>query len=250
MNLLLLASAILCGDQPASIIRGPLESPIGELIVLDGSSSIGTGHQWMLVGSRKTFLPVDEGRKVVFSSGTPGQFVFVLAVASEGQASLSTHTVVVGTPGPLPPEPGPQPFPPGPGPQPGPTPPPPPPPPPPEPAPIPMDGLRVLIVYESADMTKYPIETQVILAGADVREFLKKNCAAESANRAAFRIYDVDTNVTNDLPVWQQAMARPRSQVPWVIISNGKTGYEGPLPKTPSEFLELIKRYMTAGVTK
>lgn len=129
----------------------------------------------------------------------------------------------------------------GPGPTPpGPT---PPTPTPDNPAPIPEPGFRVLIVYESGEMTKYPIETQVILAGADVREFLQSNCVA-SNGVPEFRIYDPDVDVSRDSAIWQKAMARPRSQIPWVLISNGTTGYEGPLPKTPSEFLELCKRYL------
>jgi hypothetical protein len=92
-------------------------------------------------------------------------------------------------------------------------------------------------------MTKYPIETQVILAGADVREFLAVNCVSEGGV-AGFRIYDPDVALTSESPTWQKAMARPRSQIPWVVISNGTTGYEGPLPKTPTEFLDLCRRYV------
>lgn len=112
-----------------------------------------------------------------------------------------------------------------------------------KPAPIPDAGFRVLIVYESSDMTKLPLEQQIILAGADVRDFLDKNCISEG-KQAAYRIYDPDVDLTNDLPVWKTAMARPRKEIPWVIISNGKTGFEGPLPKTPTAFLELAKKYL------
>ena len=111
------------------------------------------------------------------------------------------------------------------------------------PAPIPDAGFRVLIVYESGDMTKYPIEQQIILTGADVREFLDKNCIKEG-NTPAYRIYDPDVDLTNDSPVWQKAMARPRKELPWLIVSHGKTGFEGPLPKTPTAFLELAKKYL------
>lgn len=103
----------------------------------------------------------------------------------------------------------------------------------------------MLIVYESSEMTSYPIETQVILAGADVRDFLKKNCVAESG-QAGFRIYDADVDVTDDLPVWRAAMGRPRTILPWVIVSNGKEGFEGPLPATPSAFIDLCKKYLPA----
>ena len=111
------------------------------------------------------------------------------------------------------------------------------------PAPIPDPGFRVLIVYESADMTKYPVATQAILAGAEVREFLKKNCVAEDG-QPGFRIYDSDVNTSGDLAVWRTAMTRPRTELPWVVISNGKSGFEGPLPKTAAEFIDLCKKYL------
>lgn len=111
------------------------------------------------------------------------------------------------------------------------------------PAPIPEPGFRVLVVYESADMTKYPVATQAILAGAEVREFLKANCVAE-AGHPGFRIFDANIDTAGDLAVWKTAMTRPRTQLPWVVISNGKSGFEGPLPATPTEFLELCKKYL------
>lgn len=163
-----------------------------------------------------TVLDLNEPITIGFASG---EILFVKTVLIEGD-----------DPDPKPPGPDPDPEP---EPEPEPV----------DPAPIPDAGFRVLIVYESGDMTKYTIEQQVILAGADVREFLKRNCVPEDG-QAGFRIYDADIDTSNDLPVWQKAMSRDRSQVPWVVISNGKTGFEGPLPATPSEFLELCKKYL------
>lgn len=112
-----------------------------------------------------------------------------------------------------------------------------------KPAPIPEPGFRVLIVYESGDMTKYSAETNAILAGADVRDFLEKNCVDEKGT-AGCRILDQDTDMKNAPPIWQKAMARPRKELPWVIVSNGKTGFEGPLPKTTSAFIDLCTKYL------
>ena len=128
-------------------------------------------------------------------------------------------------------------------PQPGPTPTPTPTPTPVDPAPITDDGFRVLIIYESSDMTKYSLEQQMILAGADVRDFLNQNCVKEG-NTPSYRMFDPDVDLKSESPIWQKAMARPRTEIPWVIISNGKTGFEGPLPKTPTAFLELCKKYL------
>ena len=150
-----------------------------------------------------------------------------LARNSQDEIYKATHRIKIGGD----PDPDPDPDPPDPEPDPD------------DPAPIPVAGFRVLIVYESAEMTKYPIETQVIIAGADVREFLDKHCVDEDGT-PGYRIYDADINTANDLEVWQNAMQRDRSELPWVIVSNGKTGFEGPLPDTPTEFLELCKKYL------
>jgi hypothetical protein len=113
-----------------------------------------------------------------------------------------------------------------------------------KPAPIPDAGFRVLIVYESGETTTYPTETMKILTGREVREFLDKNCVDEGKGHPAWRIFDADMDLENEYPVWKKAMARDRKELPWVIISNGKTGFEGPLPKTSAAFIELCKKYL------
>ena len=92
-------------------------------------------------------------------------------------------------------------------------------------------------------MTKYSLEQQISLSGADVRDFLNQNCVKENGT-PGYRMYDPDVDLTNDSPVWKKAMSRARTEIPWVIISNGNTGFEGPLPKTPTAFLELCKKYL------
>lgn len=216
-------------------IEGPTQAAPGDLIILTAKADGAKHYSWKLANSDKTFLPVEEGKKAVFSSGLlPGQksatYIFVMAASNESELGQGIHKIVIGEPEP---EPLP-PVPPGPTPDPEPLP----------PAPIPDAGFRVLIVYESGDMTKYPLETQVILAGADVREFLKTNCIAEKDGKPGFRIYDADIDLGGDLEVWKKTMTRPRKEVPWVVISNGKTGFEGPLPKTPTAFLDLCKKYL------
>jgi hypothetical protein len=222
-------------------IEGPTEAAPGDLVVLTAKADGAKNYSWMLANSDKTYLPVEGGLRAIFSSGLkPGEkaatYIFVLAASDESSLGTHKHVLTIKYPGPSPdPEPGPTPDP---DPEPEPLP----------PAPIPGDGLRVLIVYESGEMTKYPIETQVILAGADVREFLNKNCVAEDIGNGkkqpGYRIYDQDLNIGGDLEIWKQAMTRDRKELPWVVISNGKTGYEGPLPKGPTEFLELCKQYL------
>lgn len=209
-------------------INGPATAAPGDLVILQAVADGAKHYAWTLANSDKTFLPTDGGTKAVFASGKAGKYIFVLSASDADGLAQTKHVLTIG-------EPQPEPWP---------NPPPPPEPEPLPPAPIPDAGFRVLIVYESADMTKYPIETQMILAGSDVREFLKSNCISEDG-KPGFRIYDADIELGGDLEVWKKAMTRERKSVPWVVISNGKTGYEGPLPKTPTEFLDLCKKHLS-----
>lgn len=111
------------------------------------------------------------------------------------------------------------------------------------PAPIPEPGFRVLIKFEALEKEQLPIEQQLILTGTDVRNFLDDNCT-KAGDDSGYRIYDDDVPMEDDLEVWQKAMARPHKSLPWVVISNGKTGFEGPLPEGPTAFLELARKYL------
>jgi len=102
-----------------AVITAPAAVGIGDLFVLDGTQSQADALQWTLFPTGKTFLPVEDNKRVVFSSGTPGTYTFILSVAKGGTVSVTTHSFTVGQPGPQPPpNPGPQP----PGPAPGPAP--------------------------------------------------------------------------------------------------------------------------------
>lgn len=155
-------------------------------------------------------------------------------VAEKIEQRVIRKTIVVGQ-SPNPP-PGPDP--------PGPTPDPEPPEPPPAPAPIPARGLHVIVVFESGDTLS--MGQQAILYGEEARGYLDTHCQVYTDKSRAYRIYDKDVDVSEDWPVWQEAMKRPRESVPWVIVSNGTTGFEGPLPETVESFLELVKKYEVA----
>ena len=42
---------------------------------------------------------------------------------------------------------------------------------------------------------------------------------------------------------WQDAMKRPHPTLPYLIVSNGKSGYEGPLPTSVDEAMTILKKY-------
>jgi len=123
-----------------------------------------------------------------------------------------------------------------------PVPPPEPTPTPPQPTPIPGDGFRVLIVRETKDLSNLPASQVAIFSAREVREYLGTKCVLEG-NQRAFRIWDQDTDVSREAQHWQDAMKRPRSSLPWLLVTNGKEGYEGPLPKDVPEMMALLKKY-------
>lgn len=130
--------------------------------------------------------------------------------------------------GPLPP-PGPGPIPPDPK--------------PPTPAPIPVAGLRVLIVEETAERIKLTKGQLEFISSAKTRSWLDSICVKEN-NQPAYRIYDKDASAEGDSEVWRNAMARPRTTIPWIIVSNGTTGFEGPMPATVDEIKSLIQKHI------
>lgn len=118
-----------------------------------------------------------------------------------------------------------------------------PPPPPVDPtAPIPFDGFRVLILYETADtMTA---AQQGSIWSKQVRDYLNTHCPVGPDNKTReWRVYDKDTALDGERLLWQDAAKRKRTSLPWVIVSNGKTGYEGPLPANKDSMLELLKKF-------
>ena len=144
-------------------------------------------------------------------------------------------TVIVGS-GPAPP------IPPGPGP----VPPKPPDPPTPGPSPIPRDGFHVLIIEETEDRSKLPPAQRNILFDKRVRDYLNTKCATdpEVQNWKAWRIYDKDQNLAGENKLWQDALAKyNKHPTPYLVISTGKGGYEGPLPANVDDTLKLLKQY-------
>lgn len=108
-------------------------------------------------------------------------------------------------------------------------------PPPEPPAPIPVEGLHVLIVEETLDRPRLPKEQLAILTSTEVRTYLDAN--------AKWRLLDKDAPMQNDEKKWQDAMKLPRQSTPWLICSNGKTGFSGPMPADSKSFLELVQKY-------
>lgn len=158
-----------------------------------------------------------------------GRYRFAAVAAGKtGEQTRADFVVVIGDappgPGPTPPvPPGPVP-PPGPGPSPDP------------PAPIAGDGFKVLVVYEKKDHIKLTPGQINTIWGQKVRDYI-------AAKKGEFLILDKDEDVNVAGKAWADAMARPRTSLPWIIVSNGKTGFEGPLPGHAEEINLLLRKY-------
>lgn len=181
------------------------------------------------------------GRVIFAGSGT----VVVTAIVVDFDKKLVSDVDVVVRFGGPEPAPKPKPVPPKP-----PTP-KPPEPKPPEPAPIPDAGFRVLIVYEASDATKYPRGQVNFMNSTSLEAYCRMKCPVVNGQPER-RIWDKDTDTANAAKVWQDALKRATTKAtsyPWIIVSNGKTGYEGPLPYNPTDHtdlspgLNLLKKY-------
>lgn len=115
---LLMLSPLMAQDRAKAVIKGPTKVNPGNVIFLYvGEGSVGDNYQWELVNSDEPGgqLYDRNGNAVfIFSTITPGSYVFVLAASKadgngSSTVSLARHTVAVGKPGPLPPGPGPGP---------------------------------------------------------------------------------------------------------------------------------------------
>jgi hypothetical protein len=110
-------------------------------------------------------------------------------------------------------------------------------------APIPLPGLRVMIVYDSTKLSSMPKEQQTVLFDTGLRGLMNEICVAGEDGTKEWRIYPQVSDVTHSAAIWQEAFKRPRTSVPWILISNGKTGFEGPLPGNVKDTTDLVKKY-------
>lgn len=113
------------------------------------------------------------------------------------------------------------------------------------PAPIAGDGFKVLIVYETGAAGQIPYTQQLVIFDQGVRKYLDTHCVkGEDGKTPERRIWDSHvTGLENETKTWQDAFARKRSSSPWIVISNGKTGIEAPLPNNAADTLALLKKY-------
>lgn len=255
-----LYAAILLALLPSLAVAGPPKVPavvtlrVGEITSVEIKADAGKEVAWQ-PGFAAEACFVDEGKafskdtcRLIVSPKQAGVYRVVLWTVGEGREGSAVLVIDAGGSPPVPPGPGPTPpAPDPPKPDPPKPDPPKPDPPQPEPAPIPVAGFRVLVVYETADLGKLTPGQRAIFSSRDVRDYLNATCVKGQDGRTPeWRIYDKDTDMANESKVWRDAMTRALARataLPWCIVSNGKTGYEGPLPRTLQEAIDLLKKY-------
>ncbi len=105
-------------------------------------------------------------------------------------------------------------------------------------------GLKVLILLETADLSKLPKDQVLALTAADIRGYLNAKCVPDADGKTkAWRIWDKDVDPANESAMWQKVTKRPHPTLPWIVVSNGKTWYEGALPASKDAVLTLLQKY-------
>ena len=106
----------------------------------------------------------------------------------------------------------------------------------PTPEPIRVGKISVLIVEETDDRDDLPFSQSEVLTAGTIRDYLDSHCDE-------WRLFDQDISTKNESAKWQEAMQRKRDSLPWVLISNGTQGTEGPLPETVDDALSLLRKW-------
>jgi hypothetical protein len=183
--------------------------------------------------------PADVVKKWGAAAGTVVKKAIPYGLVAVAMLFLTGTWTIPGCPGPVPPAPEP------PAPKPEPVPPNPKPTPiPPAPAPIPSPGFRVLVVYDTASITQMPKGQQAVLYDKSIRDYMNAKCTVgQDGKTREWRMFDANTSLKGESDIWKNALARPRQSLPWIIISNGTTGFEGPLPATVEDTMKLLKQY-------
>lgn len=131
---------------------------------------------------------------------------------------------------------------------PGPKPPEPPDPPkPPDPPPVPKGDIRVLIVYESADLTKWPEKRLQVLYGKRVRDWLRANTDKTGPEGRGWNMWDKDVPTDDMGQFWRDAMKRPRPTTPYMHVFVGDVPvWEGELPQDMDAMVKKLDEFKAA----
>jgi hypothetical protein len=93
----LLPNYNITGSTKAEIIvEGSQKVKIGQLARLAVTKSAGKSFKWVVIPEGVDFEVYNNGQNVIFSSGTPGSFTFVVACANGNEVDVKIVVIVVG----------------------------------------------------------------------------------------------------------------------------------------------------------
>lgn len=78
------------------VIEGSQKVKIGQLARLSVTKSAGKVFKWVVIPAGVDFEVYNNGQNVIFSSGTPGEFTFVVACANNNEVDVKVVVIVVG----------------------------------------------------------------------------------------------------------------------------------------------------------
>lgn len=82
------------------------------------------------------------------------------------------------------------------------------------------------------------------VSAGDVRAYLNAHCPAGSDGTKSWRIWWNTTDASKEDLIWQNAKKLADGKaLPYIIVSNGKTGEAGPLPKDKDGLMALLQKY-------
>lgn len=92
------------------VLEGPKEVKVGQLARIDVTKSAGRTFKWSVLPVGVDYEVYNDGRKLIFSSGTPGTYTFIVSCANENDVDHKVIEIAVVS-GYVPPAPGPSPGP-------------------------------------------------------------------------------------------------------------------------------------------
>lgn len=99
--------------------------------------------------------------------------------------------------------------------------------------------LKVLIVEETAERSKLTPAQINLLNATGWRDYVVSKAGESRVLDASLTAEQLKKEAA-----WvQEAMAKPRASVPWLLVSNGAAGASVPLPETEAAMIELLKKY-------
>jgi hypothetical protein len=218
-----------------AIVGASPVAPYKLAVLMPAGGPDGAAYDWDVTPETADVRETGDGG-IVFT-GPPGEYrvtlrAFTVEGGKVGTAKVRRTVTLGGAPPPQPPGPGPNP--------PG----PPTPPTPPNPAVPPSDVFRVLVVYESGDLSKLPAGQQGAVYSSAVRGYLNaKTPVGPDGKTRQWAMLDKDVDPSGYGPWFAEAMRAPRASLPWVVVGSPSGGYAGPLPATADATLELLKKY-------